>query len=462
MSVYHVLPSNTSPETFPKNHASFYSTPLNNPLILDGEWEVACLSICHNNCINSLNNDTLHIIDQKGDLTHIRKPTCMAMTFAADKKVTFEDLLTSMNKALKGIVTFRKRADNYFLYDFQSKKFIVHLSTGLAHVLKLTNALTDYDHFKGNVEAVEVHKLKSDDCFITIIPKSTPHTTVRLKNQKEEMEIGDLLQNFKLRVTDAGYPHIKLSLNEVNGKHLILSKWNDSPEIILFSSKLHFRTGFRQNGIDPIARNNRHYGYHWEDILDEEWDFMIYPLNDVDKYALPLRHRIDFKPRMFTDVAQMCKFITQEINHPDVQVTATSEFARLHLKSKDIGIELSPNMRDILGFNLLIFQNGPLMTLGNSKVSLTRRINYFYVYSNIGELVRIGDTEGPLLCHFPFNPQSCSVITERFFKKPTYVKVLKNHMSQIDIGLYDDAGELIPFHQDALTTLRLHFRRALS
>ena len=93
---------------------------------------------------------------------------------------------------------------------------------------------------------------------------------------------------------------------------------------------------------------------------------------------------------------------------------------------------------------------------------MTRNINYFYIYSNIGELVRVGDTEAPLLCQFPFNPKPCSVITERFYKHPSYFKVKTRHISQIDIGLYDDAGVLIPFHKDAVTTLRLHFRRVLS
>ena len=40
-----------------------------------------------------------------------------------------------------------------------------------------------------------------------------------------------------------------------------------------------------------------------------------------------------------------------------------------------------------------------------------------------------------------------------------YVKVNRNDISQIDIKIYDGAGVLVPFHQDAVTNIRLHFRK---
>ena len=129
------------------------------------------------------------------------------------------------------------------------------------------------------------------------------------------------------------------------------------------------------------------------------------------------------------------------------------------ITSKDISIDFSKDVQDILALDQAHYQ-GKCHVKGSDVISLTRRINYFYIYSNISEFVRVGDTEAPLLCHFPFNPKLCSVITERVFKQPSYIKVKGNRLSQIDIGIYDDAGKLIPFHRDALTTIRLHFRRS--
>ena len=132
--------------------------------------------------------------------------------------------------------------------------------------------------------------------------------------------------------------------------------------------------------------------------------------------------------------------------------------AHLTINSDDLRIEFSKDVQDILAFNQSKYQ-GTCNIRGSDVISLTRCINYFYIYSNISEYIRVGDTEAPLLAHFPFNPKSCRTITERVFKQPSYVKVKGNQITQIDIGIYDDAGKLIPFHRDALTSIRLHFRR---
>ena len=39
-----------------------------------------------------------------------------------------------------------------------------------------------------------------------------------------------------------------------------------------------------------------------------------------------------------------------------------------------------------------------------------------------------------------------------------YIPVSQERISQIDIGIYDGTGNLIPFVEGAVTTLRLHFR----
>ena len=72
----------------------------------------------------------------------------------------------------------------------------------------------------------------------------------------------------------------------------------------------------------------------------------------------------------------------------------------------------------------------------------------------------MGDTQAPLLAILPFNAKECEPHRERTFKNPMYIGLARDHISQIDIEIRDDAGQLVPFHDDALTTLRLHFRKA--
>ena len=85
--------------------------------------------------------------------------------------------------------------------------------------------------------------------------------------------------------------------------------------------------------------------------------------------------------------------------------------------------------------------------------------NYFAIYSNITADVYVGNVKAPLLTMFPFNPKECSILSERRFKKFHYVDLKTNYIAQIDISIYDDAGTLIPFHKDAITSITLHFRR---
>ena len=115
-------------------------------------------------------------------------------------------------------------------------------------------------------------------------------------------------------------------------------------------------------------------------------------------------------------------------------------------------------LKDILAFDQNRFTSGNDIH-AKDKTSTTRRINFFAVYSNITANVRVGNVEAPLLTMFPFNPRDCSILSERHFKKFHYIDLKSNYIPQIDISIYDDAGALVPFHQDAITSITLHFRR---
>ena len=454
MSFSYVLPSNTSPETYPKNHASSYTTPLNDPLILEGQWEVACLSVYHNNCIHTLNHDTLTVLDRSGNITHMRKP--MRVNFPYDKVPPVKSFLQALNTALTGIVTFKLDKDLHLRYTFQSKDFILYLSPRLAKNFHTSNVLTDYDNHKGGHKALDISQF--DEMYVIPIPKTYKHTRISLKVPNENVTAQELIQRFRDRVTSK-LPHLTLTSNE-NSTHIILLNSRPSHQAILFSPDLHKNSGYRQNGIDFYSRQNRWYHHDFNNIFPDTWDFLIYDVNNVEVYDGILKYPIHLKPRMFQNENQLCTYLMKKINHNQIELKATKEkHAELHIKKKEISLEFGSDLRDILGFDQSIY-HGISTIQSSGMISMTRRINYIYVYSNVGDLVRIGDTEAPLLCHFPFNPQPCSLITERMFKKPTYVKVINPRLSHITIELYDDAGQLIPFHRDAMTTLRLHFRRA--
>ena len=56
---------------------------------------------------------------------------------------------------------------------------------------------------------------------------------------------------------------------------------------------------------------------------------------------------------------------------------------------------------------------------------------------------------------------TCRKMKDGYFKHPMYVSVHTDHISQIDIGIYDGAGQRIPFIHDAISTLNLQFRQVI-
>ena len=122
-------------------------------------------------------------------------------------------------------------------------------------------------------------------------------------------------------------------------------------------------------------------------------------------------------------------------------------------------VSFDNTLQDILAFDQSTY-SGKGKWQASDVFSLTRRIHYLYVYSNVSDFIRIGDTQAPLLAVFPFNNKMCiNRLEEKTFHDPMYVSVMQNPIHQIDIQIYDGAGQLVPFSANAVTSLRLHFRQ---
>ena len=122
-------------------------------------------------------------------------------------------------------------------------------------------------------------------------------------------------------------------------------------------------------------------------------------------------------------------------------------------------LRLSPTLASILGFfNLtdgVIFPAGK--TYAAESPVIDRAITSLYCYSNIVHDVYVGNVKAPLLLACPFKKDPKSNVTQLEFWNPTYRKLNRNNLHQIDIAVYDEAGTLVPF-LFGKTVLNLHFR----
>ena len=85
------------------------------------------------------------------------------------------------------------------------------------------------------------------------------------------------------------------------------------------------------------------------------------------------------------------------------------------------------------------------------------RINEIYVYTDISDMVLVGNTQAPLIGYFPVQSKWGSTSYWNF-NPPYYVKVKENTIRTISIKLCDNTGETIKF-ESGTVICRLNFRR---
>ncbi|KAJ8041316.1 hypothetical protein HOLleu_12105 [Holothuria leucospilota] len=86
---------------------------------------------------------------------------------------------------------------------------------------------------------------------------------------------------------------------------------------------------------------------------------------------------------------------------------------------------------------------------------------FFFVYSDIVEHQRVGDTHVPLLRVVRIGTRKAGEHVTVSYNSPHYVPVKSKHISTIGIDLRTDLGDVVPF-QHGRVIAKLHFRQSRS
>ena len=133
------------------------------------------------------------------------------------------------------------------------------------------------------------------------------------------------------------------------------------------------------------------------------------------------------------------------------------ETDRFHLDVKNgFILKISKKLQSILGFNQNKFEEGSYTAIHSAQIN--QSIYHFYLYSNIIAPIHVGGTRVQLLCYVPFPNVDYGDVVYKEFLTPIYVPVCVNQLQQVDIAVFDDAGERINFEQGR-TVVKLHFRK---
>ena len=176
MSFYHILPSNTAKDRFPRNNASQYSIPIDDVQQLEGEWEVAVAQLTYSNCLYMFDHETIDIGEpmnfayqcETGCRIHIPSWN------GSDRETVVRFIQNFLNKACKNIMTLKPNVKNYRSFERSVKDgWIVCFSDDLRHDLGLfASAYTAYDMHRWNyyTQKPEPMIYKKGLYYVDIVP----------------------------------------------------------------------------------------------------------------------------------------------------------------------------------------------------------------------------------------------------------------------------------------------------
>ena len=118
-------------------------------------------------------------------------------------------------------------------------------------------------------------------------------------------------------------------------------------------------------------------------------------------------------------------------------------------------LRMHPTLTSILGFENDIVEHD--MSAKNAPNN-RRGIHNLFIYSNICEPVRVGNSHVPLLRTVNFKRGTFGETVDIIYNNPIYTNVSKSFIDSIEILIMDDMGRKIPF-EEGKTIVTLQFRR---
>ena len=303
-------------------------------------------------------------------------------------------------------------------------------------------------------------KMKESESYVIVVPMDNCPTVERvditLKEAKEKINHKTLLERFNSNV-----PSEVATMKIVQVDKFILTKPNDDNKLIVLNRRLRRALTFKHGAL--FRKGTQKYLGAWFTEWDKPWIVSIFTLKKIVSFREVSVREVILSPRSFENRQDAILFINKKVNDKRIIFTCEkNNRMKLQIKDSSLKVTFDDNMRDIFAF-----ENGTFTGSGLHKASevfsLTRRIQHLYIYSNLTGFTRVGNTKAPLLAIVPFIPtDKCAQqpLKQMVFKIPMYVKLCSNRLAQIDVAIHDDAGQLVPFVSDAITTLHLHFRKS--
>ena len=515
------LVSNVSPDLFPNNNASKFSTNLANEINLtEGKWEVGVRHIMYPTHVATTSiEDKINIYQYKEyyrdllphpprdreDLTHygatINLIESTPYPLSQDINAAAKFLENQVNKSVWAVR--KKQHILNLVYKSTSKKFVLHIHPEDV-VIIMTNDLRELLGFKGTHfvkgshwtwsqfanKQVDYNNLKIFLYDLTTLESDThqlPRSFVQNQSQQQRQTyVKRIPRKFKDTLPDEYYeePTFRMSVDPGTGNIVTMPETTTHKLFASHEKKVLFFSFDAEStktlGLKPIYEfvEKKLFLIPKQEKLIKGKPNPALALPNVKVTLYYDNARIIEKGFEKKPLASYTVASNSQVNNPvrllpelnklskeyGFKFTFDTSHKRYRLSTGDkYSVQLTQSLASILGFPLssnedIIYKPGSVVTAPEFPV-LNRAITALYVYSNIIESVYIGNVQAPLLLTCPFtNKDSKDNVHQLEFLNPCYIPLNRTTIDQIDIAIYDDAGALIPFLHGK-TKLSLDFRR---
>ena len=506
------LVSNVSPNLFPQNNPSKFSTNLAKEIdFSDGDWEVGVRHIMYPTHVSTTSaEDKISVYQEKKYYRNLLPPPPRD-----DKKRDLKNFAQSININVKAYPAVPEdickevnksewaKDRNLLNLEYQpsSEKFILNIF----HVdiaIQMSDDLAKYLGFKTKLFTKGSHwawhKFKKDKTgdFADVKLHLFDITTLETKSQTMDSwwnhkghkhYICNIPRNFKSGSENLYFKtstfnfgvYVNVGKIEITPLLESIKTFLSSEKKILFYS--FDKAASEAYGLDSIyvfdentdvnipiqatlqpydLNNPLHYMKNIEVTFyyDHSRDDIVVDLEKLPTASISMTGNIELK-----DPHQLLPKLNSEIAKPYGYSFNYDKVKKRFLLSTGTkyAIQLSQSLASILGYESkadVIYKQNTITTAPDCPI-LNRNITALYVYTNIIESVYVGNVRAPLLLTCPFKAKdSKDKVNQIEFLNPCYTPINRSSINQIDIAIYDDAGALIPFLYGK-TKLSLDFRR---
>jgi len=500
------LPSNASTQLYPSNSPSDYRTRLDQPINVDGDWEVGIESVFYSP--NFQNEGEKARIDFVNVVTSITVNSIYPYELitgsisrgigAVMPKHAFESngenlwsVLKTINSINDLILNPSKKKTFGEVFDFHlvttdKVRHIVYTSYDRGFTLEITPKLASYmgfgkrTTFSGPVsvkgEALNLNKMHSkekhlsrEDYKIQFLNTKLLQKKIRITIKRENEAFDGTEKSFLAMWSERVKNKYNIVANFQGDKLMIHTE--DDNLVVCFSSD--FSKTFGYDGA-LFGKNA-----HWSDtphkmekgLTSQVWYIDVfsdqYELTDkVSHYNL----FTNLYPWKYRDHQELYTYINQTVQTYLKSVLlnkydSSSHSFALSLQNdnqcqltlgKWLDVSFSKNLSYLLGFpeNIIIAKE---LNSVREVTALTYSKQQLFLLSDVIKPTAIGNHRLQILQDFLHNPTGVKIIEKRF-DPMVYLPVMTNYMDTINIQLTDESFKPIPI-KDSKTIVTLYFRK---